>query len=200
MVNAIGGSDVAAAIVAAKHNEPAPKQAHRANEPEAEARAISFLQSSVSAPSLTDLVPAKPTDTPAVPALSSAKPASAEQIALQQFDDGLTKLANRPETQAFQLRFGPAQNDGEVNPNAEASPPIQLNKEPGPPAPSKEERAADANRDGKVSEDERRHYLLPLTYRSTEHAVAAQADAPSAFTLTEVNRAYGLVTTSAQAE
>ena len=52
---------------------------------------------------------------------------------------------------------------------------------------------ADTNHDGKVSEEERIRYEAPLTYRSLAHedAVDAQTNGPNAFSLTEVNTAYG---------
>jgi len=60
-----------------------------------------------------------------------------------------------------------------------------------------EDLAADTNHDGKISEDERIRYEAPLTYRSLAHeeAADAQTNGPNAFSLTEVNRAYGAVAT-----
>jgi hypothetical protein len=115
------------------------------------------------------------------------------KLALKQFDDGLKKLAERPETQIFQARIGASADD------ADAPAPLRL---PGVGedgllgAVSKEEFAADTNKDGKISEDERRRYQLPITYRVTEHAADALVDGPSAFSLTEANRAYGVVATA----
>jgi hypothetical protein len=57
--------------------------------------------------------------------------------------------------------------------------------------------AADTNHDGKMSEEERIRYEAPLTYRSLAHddQLDAQTNGPNAFSLTEVNRAYGAVAT-----
>jgi hypothetical protein len=56
--------------------------------------------------------------------------------------------------------------------------------------------SADTNRDGKISPEELRRYQMPITYRSSQHAADAVADGPSAFSLTEANRAYGVVATA----
>jgi hypothetical protein len=118
------------------------------------------------------------------------------KLALKQFDDGLKKLAERPETQIFRATFGVDANDG-----ADANTPAPL-RPPGVGEDgllgkvSKEEFAADTNKDGKISEDERRRYQLPITYRVSAHATEALVDGPSAFSLTEANRAYGVVATA----
>ncbi|NGZ86319.1 hypothetical protein GW587_18920 [Duganella sp. SAP-35] len=115
------------------------------------------------------------------------------KLALKQFDDGLKKLAERPETQIFRATFG---LDG-----ADANAPAPL-RVPGVGEDgllgkvSKEEFAADTNKDGKISEDERRRYQLPITYRVSAHAAESLVDGPSAFSLTEANRAYGVVATA----
>jgi hypothetical protein len=64
--------------------------------------------------------------------------------------------------------------------------------------PPDSETAADTNHDGKISEDERIRYEAPLTYRSLAHETAAdaQTNGPNAFSLTEVNRAYGAAATA----
>ncbi len=126
------------------------------------------------------------------------------KLALKQFDDGLKKLAERPETQIFQARFG--LNADANDPNAinganatDVPSPLRL---PGVGedgllgAVSKEEMAADTNKDGKISEDERRRYQLPITSRVSVHAADELVDGPSAFSLTEANRAYGVVATA----
>nr|AGU10564.1 hypothetical protein [uncultured organism] len=125
--------------------------------------------------------------------------------ALEQFDEGLKKLVSRPETQIFQARFGADANasgaDIGVSGTQEPLDPL-LTPEPlpgvgedgvlGVPPPASE-MSADTNHDGKISEEERIRYEAPLTYRSLAHADAAdaQTNGPTAFSLTEVNSAYG---------
>jgi hypothetical protein len=116
----------------------------------------------------------------------------------EQFDAGLQRLANRPETQILQARLAgqvrpaadrqatPAANDSQA---ADAKPAPIL-------AESANDMAADANHDGKVSDEERLRFVAPLTYRSSER-LAALADSPSAFSLAEANRAYGQVAAQA---
>lgn len=123
------------------------------------------------------------------------------KLALQQFDEGLKKLVNRPETQALQAKFGlGAANDGSnadvqgVDGTKAASDKPQAEV----PQLGKDEMAADTNHDGKISEDERLRYQMPLTYRSSEHTAAVTADNPSAFSLAEANRAYGVVAKAAE--
>lgn len=114
------------------------------------------------------------------------------QTAIKQFDDGLKKLVNRPETQIAQaLGF-----NHETDPNLPQPEPIPGANENGMGALSKDDQAADTNHDGKVSEEERRRYEMPLTYRSleTEQQADAVTDGPSALSLTEANRAYGAAT------
>jgi hypothetical protein len=133
------------------------------------------------------------------------------KTALQQFDEGLKKLVERPETQIFQARFGAdnaalngvnsANGVNGVNSTADAPDPL-LSPEPlpgvgedgvlGVPPPASE-MSADTNHDGKISEEERIRYEAPLTYRSLAHddRADAQTNGPNAFSLTEVNTAYG---------
>ncbi|WP_229260593.1 hypothetical protein [Duganella alba] len=126
--------------------------------------------------------------------------------ALEQFDEGLKKLVSRPETQIFQARFGADANAGGADVGVSGAQKAQqdplLTPEPlpgvgedgvlGVPPPASE-MAADTNHDGKISEEERIRYEAPLTYRSLAHAdaVDAQTNGPTAFSLTEVNSAYG---------
>jgi hypothetical protein len=124
--------------------------------------------------------------------------------ALQQFDEGLKKLVDRPETQIFQARFGAdnAASNGVNGTNGVNAPDPLLSPEPlpgvgedgvlGVPPPATE-MAADTNHDGKISEEERVRYEAPLTYRSLAHddGADAQTNGPNAFSLTEVNTAYG---------
>lgn len=116
----------------------------------------------------------------------------------EQFDAGLQRLANRPETQILQARLAgqvrpaadqqatPAANDS----HAADAKPVPILAEAG------NDMAADTNHDGKVSDEERLRFVAPLTYRSSER-LAALADSPSAFSLAEANRAYGQVAAQA---
>ena len=114
--------------------------------------------------------------------------------ALNQFDDGLKRLELRPETQIFQANFGLEGVDGVEAVNLVSPDPLPGVSEDGVLGVSgKDHPAADINSDGKISEDERRRYQLPITYRSSERSTDALADGPSAFSLTEANRAYGVV-------
>ncbi|WP_371866107.1 hypothetical protein [Duganella radicis] len=124
------------------------------------------------------------------------------KTALQQFDEGLKKLAQRPETQIFQAKFSNDANaaaapvDNSLLPSPEPLPGVGKDGLLGVPPPEAE-MSADTNHDGKISEDERIRYEAPLTYRSLAHdeAADAQTNGPNAFSLTEVNRAYGAVAT-----
>ncbi|MBA5637890.1 hypothetical protein H3H37_12580 [Duganella sp. LX20W] len=125
----------------------------------------------------------------------------AARQAREQFDAGLQKLANRPETQILQARLA-----GQVRPADQQATPAAndsqaANAKPAPIlADAGNELAADTNHDGKVSDDERMRFVAPLTYRSSERSgerLAALADSPSAFSLAEANRAYGQVAAQA---
>lgn len=115
----------------------------------------------------------------------------------QQFDAGLQRLANRPETQILHARLA-----GQVRPAADqqATPAANdsqaANAKPAAVLAAGDELAADTDHDGKVSDDERMRFVAPLTYRSSER-LAALADSPSAFSLAEANRAYGQVAAQA---
>ncbi|MBA5689222.1 hypothetical protein [Rugamonas apoptosis] len=125
----------------------------------------------------------------------------AARQAREQFDAALQRLASRPETQILQARLA-----GQVRPVADPqSTPAANDSEaakPAKPAPAPvlaetgDDMAADTNHDGKISDDERMRYVAPLTYRSSDRQ-AALTDSPSAFSLAEVNRAYGQVAAQA---
>ncbi|MGV7206992.1 hypothetical protein ACLB1G_03955 [Oxalobacteraceae bacterium A2-2] len=120
------------------------------------------------------------------------------KLALQQFDEGLKKLVDRPETQAFQAKFGASQEDGKPA-QFPTSEPVE-GDQPNPLDDSDLVKAADTNHDGKVSEEELGRYQEPLTYRAhSEDAATKLADSSTAFSLNEVNRAYGGVSTAALA-
>lgn len=126
--------------------------------------------------------------------------ANAAQQSLQQFDEALQNLANRPEAQILRARFGLAANN-DKEPAVGAKPPSptdELNNS-GRVDGDALEKAADTNKDGKVSEEELLRYQMPLTYRSIQRAFASLTDAPSAFSLAEAHRAYGQVAAQALA-
>jgi hypothetical protein len=199
MVNNIGGGTLSAAVVAEKSLEPkkiaTPSDTSNADLSASVASYFSLPGFNAPSPLQTD----SNSGVSNIDRANAVVKAVAEsdddglKLALKQFDDGLKKLAERPETQIFRATFGVDAADGS------APAPLRL---PGVGEDgllgkvSKEEFAADTNKDGKISEDERRRYQLPITYRVTGHAADAQVDGPSAFSLTEVNRAYGVVATA----
>jgi hypothetical protein len=198
MVNIIGGVSLAAAVGAEKGLEPKKNPLlddHADVERNASVAAHMALPGFNPAAAPVDAS----SDVASADAVQPAQAVDKEQAvdamktAIQQFDDGLKKLANRPETQIAQaLGF----SHEEVDPNLPKPDPIPGVTETGLLELSKDDQAADVNRDGKVSEEERRRYEMPLTYRSVEHEhqAEAMADGPSAFSLAEANRAYGAAT------
>lgn len=199
MVNNIGGATLSAAVAVEKSLEPkkiaAPSESTNTDMSASVAAYLSLPGFNAPSPLQTETsnaVTAADRASAVVKAVAESDDDSLK-LALKQFDDGLKKLAERPETQIFQARIGASATEAEA-------PTLRL---PGVGedgllgAVSKEEFAADTNKDGKISEDERRRYQLPITYRVTEHAADALVDGPSAFSLTEANRAYGVVATAA---
>lgn len=197
MVNIIGGATLSAAVGAEKAME-SPKKTLPENNTNADRNAVAAAQlaqpafnpAAVSANAATT---AQGGNAVQPVQASEGKPAlDPVQSAIKQFDDGLKKLANRPETQIAQaLGF-----NHEADANLPKPDPIPGVTESGLLQLNKEDQAADTNKDGKVSEEERRRYEMPLTYRSVETAqqADAMADGPSAFSLAEANRAYGAAT------
>lgn len=200
MVNNIGGATLSAAVVAEKSLEPkkvaAPSESAGADMSAKVAAYLSLPGFNAPSPLQTD------TDNgvSAVDRASAVVKAVAEsdddslKLALKQFDDGLKKLAERPETQFFNARIGAGATETELELPTLRLPGVGEDGLLG--AVSKEKFAADINKDGKISEDERRRYQLPITYRVTGHAADALTDGPSMFSLTEANRAYGVVATA----
>lgn len=199
MINAIGGATRFAAVVAEAALDP-NKQRDPSNGTqsfELNASVASYLslpgfnaptQVDSSAPSNT--VSAAEKASAMVKAVTESDDTGLKE-ALKQFDDGLKRLAMRPETQIFQAKYG---LDNGAQDNLVSPDPLPGVSEDGVlGVPSKEHAAADLNNDGKISEDERRRYQLPITYRSSERSTDALVDGPSAFSLTEANRAYGVV-------
>lgn len=213
MVTNISASSLAAALTAEKGIEqkktPAPGENFDTSNPELDASIAAYM----SVPGFNNASPVQ--SAPAVPAVDNdativgigAKPPTSDaeklQVALQQFDEGLKKLVNRPETQAFQARqLGVMQDD---QPQPQSPDPLPGVDEKGQlEVLSGNDQAADTNHDGKVSEEERLRYEMPLTYRSSESYRVSeardqtQADGPSALSLTETNHAYGAAGTPAQ--
>jgi hypothetical protein len=199
MVNIIGGATLSAAVGAEKALEP---HKNLLLDDVANAERNASVAANMALPGFNPAAAAtgngakiQPGSDDAVQALKAAEQKQAveqAQTAIKQFDAGLKKLAERPETQIAQaLGFS-----HEANADLPRPDPIPGVNENGMLELSKDDQAADVNKDGKVSEEERLHYEMPLTYRSleTEKQVDAMADGPSAFSLTEANRAYGAAT------
>lgn len=198
MVNIIGGATLAAAVGAEKALEP---HKNLLLDDQADAERNASVAANMALPGFNPA--AAPTDhgakvqqgDDAVQALRAAEQKQAAdqvQTAIKQFDAGLKKLAERPETQIAQALGFNHDADADL-PRPDPIPGVNEN---GMLELSKDDQAADVNKDGKVSEEERRRYEMPLTYRSleTEQQVDAMADGPSAFSLAEANRAYGAAT------
>jgi len=198
MVNIIGGATLSAAVGADKALEPhknaAMDDGSDADRSASVAAHLALPGFNPAAAPVDDAAAVQPADAVAsVKATAEKKAADAVQTAIKQFDEGLKNLTDRPETQIAQaLGF-----NHETDPNLPRPDPIPGVNENGMLELSKEDQAADTNKDGKVSEEERRRYEMPLTYRSVEaeqHNIDAMADGPSAFSLAEANRAYGAAT------
>lgn len=205
MVNNIGGATLSAALVADKALAPVntgiEKSSTNADLSASVAAYFSLPGFNATSPLQTDTSNSADTSDQANALVKAVSEDDSLKSALQQFDDGLKKLVERPETQIFQARFNAAENS--QNGVQPATPQAALlSPEPLPGVgedgvlgvpPPETELAADTNHDGKISEDERIRYEAPLTYRSLAHEQAADAETngPSAFSLTEVNRAYG---------
>lgn len=208
MLNNIGGASLSAALVADKALAPV-KSAEVENSTNTDLSAsvaayLSLPGFNASSPLQADTSNSTNTGDGGDQAHALGKAVSADEslkTALQQFDEGLKRLAMRPETQIFQARFSNESGAGLPTPaqsllSPEPLPGVGEDGVLGVPPPETE-LGADSNHDGKISEDERVRYEAPLTYRSLTHSEAVAADAqtngPNAFSLTEVNRAYGAV-------
>ena len=198
-INAIGGATRFAAVVAEAALDP-NKKPDPSNDPqsfELNASVASYLSlpgfnasTQVDSSEASNTVSAAEKASAMVKAVTESDDTGLKE-ALKQFDDGLKRLAMRPETQIFQAKYG---LDNGAQENLVSPDPLPGVSEDGVlGVPSKEHAAADLNNDGKISEDERRRYQLPITYRSSERSTDALVDGPSAFSLTEANRAYGVV-------
>ncbi len=199
MANIIGGVTLSAAVGAEKALE-APKKSLPDNNANAERNVFAVAQ--MMQPAFNPVATPVDASTAAqgvnavqpVKASEGKQPVDPVQSAIKQFDDGLKKLANRPETQIAQgLGFN---HDADADADLPQPDTVPGVAESGMLQLSKQDQAADTNKDGKVSEEERRRYEMPLTYRSMEnqHQADAMVDGPSAFSLAEANRAYGAAT------
>lgn len=207
MVNNIGGATLSAVLVADKALAPVKvAETDKSTNADMSASVAAYLSlPGFTSPLQIDTSSSTNTGDQANALVKAVSEDESLKTALQQFDEGLKKLAERPETQIFQARFG-AEADGvnnaaalELNdslPSPEPLPGVGKDGLLGVPPPDSE-MSADTNHDGKISEDERIRYEAPLTYRSLAHdqVADAQTNGPNAFSLTEVNRAYGAVAT-----
>ncbi|MBV7537636.1 hypothetical protein KW842_17855 [Duganella sp. sic0402] len=200
MINNIGGATLSAALVADK--ALAPVQTGTENSTNADMSASVAAYFSLPGFNATSPLQTDTSNTTNDQANALVKAVSEDdtlKTALQEFDEGLKKLVDRPETQIFQARFNATETS---QPSVDTAQNVLLSPVPlpgvgedgvlGVPPPATE-LAADTNHDGKISEDERVRYEAPLTYRSLAHeqVADAQTNGPNAFSLTEVNRAYG---------
>ncbi|MBJ7312226.1 hypothetical protein ACFOLJ_20865 [Rugamonas sp. CCM 8940] len=202
MIQAINNSSVAAAVIAARRAAPI-RMPDRMDEPSEAAYQADLAASELDpaeqarSQSLASDSTANTTrnntqsDTQSKSQGGIGSEDAATKLALEQFFEGLQQLANRPETQIFQARFGLAAANAKDGVEALTKP--DASSEFHEFDSAKAEKVADTNYDGKVSEDELRRYQMPLTYRSGRSDHVALTDSPSAFTLAEANRAYGVV-------
>jgi hypothetical protein len=207
MVNNIGGATLSAALVADKALAPVKvAETDKSTNADMSASVAAYLSlPGYTSPLQIDTSSDTNTGDQANALVKAVSEDETLKTALQQFDEGLKKLAERPETQIFQARFGAEAEAANPNANSDLSD-LLPSPEPLPGVgkdgllgvpPPNGEMSADINHDGKISEDERIRYEAPLTYRSLAHdeAADAQTNGPNAFSLTEVNRAYGAVAT-----
>lgn len=202
MINNIGGATLSAAMVADKALAPVKTGTEDSTNADLSASVAAYFSLpgfNATSPLQTDTSNSANTDDQANALVKAVSEDDSLKTALQQFDEGLKKLAERPETQIFQARFSAAEGSQNEVKTPEA---LLLTPEPlpgvgedgvlGVPPPATE-MAADTNHDGKISEDERIRYEAPLTYRSLAHeeAADAQVNGPNIFSVTEVNSAYG---------
>lgn len=212
MINNIGGATLSAAMVADKALTPVKTGIESSTNADLSASVAAYFSLpgfNATSPLQTDTSNSANTDDQANALVKAVSEDDTLKSALQQFDEGLKKLVERPETQIYQARFN-AIEASQNGVNA-ATPEALLSPEPlpgvgedgvlGVPPPDTSELAADINHDGKISEDERIRYEAPLTYRSMAHeeVADAQTNGPNIFSVTEVNRAYGAATQSVPA-
>ena len=205
MVNNIGGATLSAALAAGSAFEP-KKVVHNNVDKGSNTDLSASVAAYLSLPGFNSSLQTNTNNTASTDQAHALVKAVSQddslKQALQQFDEGLKKLTLRPETQAYQSKFGAPSPNKTTNiadlPAPDPLPGVGKDGLLGVTTPS-EELAADTNHDGKVSEDELRRYEQPLTYRNFGGAADALTNGPSAFSLSEVNTAYGAQAASAEA-
>ncbi|MQA40934.1 EF-hand domain-containing protein [Rugamonas aquatica] len=197
MVNNIGGSNLTAAVAAEKAFEP-KKVASAVADTNADLSASVAAYLSLpgfNAPVQNGLTAAPVDKASAVVKAVAESDDDSLKMALKQFDEGLKRLVQRPETEFFKAKFGLDSHSDDSN-SLVSPDPLPGVDENGLLASGKVDMAADTNKDGKISPEELRRYQMPITYRSSERAADSVVNGPSAFSLTEANRAYGVVATA----
>jgi len=197
MVNNIGGPNLTAAVAAEKAFEP-KKVASAVADTNADLSASVAAYLSLpgfNAPVQNGLSAAPVDKASAVVKAVAESDDDSLKLALKQFDEGLKRLVQRPETEFFKAKFGLDGNSDDSN-NLVSPDPLPGVDENGVLGSGKVDMAADTNKDGKISPDELRRYQMPITYRSSERATDSVVNGPTAFSLTEANRAYGVVATA----
>ncbi|WP_432378821.1 EF-hand domain-containing protein [Duganella sp. P38] len=199
-VNNIGGATLSAAMVADKALTPVKTGTENSTNADLSASVAAYFSLpgfNATSPLQADTSNTSNTGDQANALVKAVSEDDTLKGALQEFDEGLKKLVQRPETQIFQARFSGAEGTTSDSAQEVLLQPVPL---PGvgedgvlgvpPPAA---EMAADVNHDGKISEEERVRYEAPLTYRSMpgEKIADAQTNGPNIFSVNEVNRGYG---------
>lgn len=202
MINNIGGATLSAALVADKALAPVKSDTDSSFNADLSASVAAYLSLpgfNATSPLQTDTSNSTDTGEQASALVKAVSQDETLKTALQEFDEGLKKLVDRPETQIYSAKLGDT-STGQTDTASKIDPLLSPEPLPGvgedgvlgvpPPDTSL---AADTNHDGKVSEEERIRYEAPLTYRSlaTEDSVDAATDGPNVFSLSEVNSAYG---------
>lgn len=198
MVNNIGGPNLTAAVAAEKAFEP-KKVASAAADTNADlsASVAAYLSLPGFNASVQNGLSSAPVDHKASAVVKAVAESDDDglKLALKQFDEGLKRLVQRPETEFFKAKFGLDGNSDDSN-NLVSPDPLPGVDENGVLGSGKVDMAADTNKDGKISPDELRRYQMPITYRSSERVADSVVNGPTAFSLTEANRAYGVVATA----
>lgn len=198
MVNNIGGPNLTAAVAAEKAFEP-KKVASAAADTNADlsASVAAYLSLPGFNASVQNGLSSAPVDNKASAVVKAVAESDDDglKLALKQFDEGLKRLVQRPETEFFKAKFGLDGNSDDSN-NLVSPDPLPGVDENGVLGSGKVDMAADTNKDGKISPDELRRYQMPITYRSSERVADSVVNGPTAFSLTEANRAYGVVATA----
>ncbi|MQA19742.1 EF-hand domain-containing protein [Rugamonas rivuli] len=198
MVNNIGGPNLTAAVAAEKAFEP-KKVASAVADTNADlsASVAAYLSLPGFNASVQNGLSTAPVDQKASAVVKAVAESDDDglKLALKQFDEGLKRLVQRPETEFFKAKFGLDGNGDDSN-SLVSPDPLPGVDENGVLGSGKVDMAADTNKDGKISPEELRRYQMPITYRSSERATDSVVNGPTAFSLTEANRAYGVVATA----